>query len=52
MVKTMSFIGMAGIAASIVLAIVGAFVSIHFFVTALIAFTSSVALQGIASNRK
>jgi hypothetical protein len=52
MVKTMSFIGMAGIAASTILAIVGVFISFHVLITALIAFTSSVALQGIASNRK
>jgi|WetSurMetagenome_2_1015567.scaffolds.fasta_scaffold96631_2 hypothetical protein len=52
MVKAMSIIGSTGIAASTILAIVGAFVSVHVFVTALIAFASSIGLQGIASNRK
>jgi hypothetical protein len=52
MVRAMGIIGLTGIAASTILAIVGAFVSVNLFITALIAFSTAVGLQGIASNRK
>lgn len=52
MVRAMGIIGSTGMAASTIVAIMSAFVSVHVLVTALIVFSSSVGLQGISSHFK